>query len=283
MVNKSVRFFVPCALLAFSDLVMVQNVTLGVGIVIIAMSWLWFRHHYLRAFSNVEFHKLHDVPQYTKEVSALVTSQWPVPVTSDGIEEANFVRTSSLRDSCNTLPCHLLAMASRNGVKQVVAHCVLRESQSSRPPDVNRFFKMLKAGLPLPAVQQAMETAGLDPSILSDKDPRELELSPASTLGELRNVTLSALVVKPEFRGNGLGKGMCAYAVRVASGLGAEEVIGGCQDKVRPFYEKMGVKRRRVQQRHGIPKVRLGNEMFLTLDVAAEEQAAKILDNIKRG
>ena len=279
--NKSVGFFVPYALLAFSVLVMLQNVALGVGIVIIVISWLWYSHHYVSAFTNVEFHKLHDVPQYTKEMSALVTSQWPVPVTAEGIEEANFVGTSSLRDSCNTLPCHLLAVASTNGIKLVVAHCVLRESQSSRPPDVNRFLKMLKAGLPLPAVQQAMVTAGLDPSILSDKDPRELELSLAPSPGELRNVTLSALVVKPEFRGHGLGKGMCAYAVQVASGLGAQEVTGGCQDKVRPFYEKMGVKRRPVQQRKGIPRVRLGNEMFLTLDDAAEEQAAKILDKIK--
>lgn len=281
MENKSVGFFVPYALLAISVLAMLQNVALGVGIVIIVMSWLWYSHDYLSAFINVEFHKLHDVPQYAKEVLALVTSQWPVPVTAEGIEEANFVRTSSLRDSCNTLPCHLLAVPSTNGIKQVVAHCVIRESQSSRPPDVNRFLKMLKAGLPLPAVQQAMGTAGVDPSILSDKDPRELELSPAPTPGELRNVTLSALVVKPEFRGHGLGKGMCTYAVQVASGLGAQEVIGGCQDKVRSFYEKMGVKRRRVEQREGIPRVRLGNEMFLTLDDAAEEQAAKILDKIK--
>jgi len=234
---KKRAFFVPYAVLAMGILIMLYNVALNIGILITVMSWLWYYHHYLSDVSCVKFYKLHDVPQYTKELSALVTSQWPVPVTAEGIEEANFVRTSSLSESCDSLPCHLLAGDSRNGVSQIVAHCVLRETQSSRPPDLNKFFKMLKLELPLAAAQQAMEAAGLDPSALSDEDPG-LELSPTPTLGELRNVTLSALVVKPGFRGRGLGKGMCAYAAQV-SGMGAQEVIGSCQDEVLSFYEKM--------------------------------------------
>ena len=281
--GKTVAFFVSYALLAGAPLIMpLQNRSVGVGIVIIAISWLWYNRHYFRDdITDVEFHKLHDVPHYTEEVSALVTSQWPVPVTAEGIEEANFVRTSSLSESCNSLPCHLLALGSRNGVKQVVAHCVLRETRSSRPPDLNRFLKMQEFGLPPAAVQQAMEASGLDPSLLSDKDPGKFELSPTPTLRELRNVTLSALVVKPEFRGRGLGKGMCAYAVQVASGLGAREVIGGCRDEVLSFYEKLGVKKRGARQREGIPKVRLGNEMYLTLNDDGVNQSAKILDIIK--
>lgn len=278
---KKIAFFVPYAVLAMGILIMLYNVALSIGILITVMSWLWYYHHYLSDVSCVKFYKLHDVPQYTKEVSALVTSQWPVPVTAEGIEEANFVRTSSLSESCDSLPCHLLAVDSRNGVSQIVAHCVLRETQSSRPPDLNRFLKMLKLGLPLAAVQQAMETAGLDPAGLSDKEPEELELSATPTLGELRNVTLSALVVKPGFRGRGLGKGMCAYAAQVASGLGALEVIGGCRDEVLPFYEKMGVKKRRAQQREGMPGVRLGNEMFLRLDDDIAKQSSEILATMK--
>lgn len=281
MVSKFLTFCIPYALLAFAILIIQQNFSLGLGFVIVVLSWLWLKRHYMSDFRSVEFFKLHDVPQYTGEVSALVTSEWPVPVTAEGIEEANFVRTSSLRDSCNTLPCHLLALASRNGVKEVVAHGVLRETQSSRPPNLNKFLKMLKAGLSLATVRQAMETAGLDPSVLSDKNPREMESSPIPSLTELRNVTLSALVVKPEFRGLGLGKGMCAYAAQVASGLGAQEVIGSCLEKVRPFYEKMGVRKRSFEQREGMPRVRLGNEMFVTLDHEAEDKAAKILDMLK--
>lgn len=281
MVSKFLTFCIPYALLAFAILIMQQNFSLGLGFVIVVLSWLWLKRHYMSDFRSVEFFKLHDVPQYTGEVSALVTSEWPVPVTAEGIEEANFVRTSSLRDSNNALPCHLLALASRNGVKEVVAHGVLRETQSSRPPNLNKFLKMLQAGLSLATVRQAMETAGLDPSVLSDKNPREMESSPIPSLTELRNVTLSALVVKPEFRGRGLGKGMCAYAAQVASGLGAQEVIGSCLEKVRPFYEKMGVRKRSVEQREGMPRVRLGNEMFVTLDHEAEDKAAKILDMLK--
>lgn len=281
MVSKFLTFCIPYALLAFAILIMQQNFSLGLGFVIVVLSFLWLKRHYMSDFRSVEFFKLHDVPQYTGEVSALVTSEWPVPVTAEGIEEANFVRTSSLRDSNNALPCHLLALASRNGVKEVVAHGVLRETQSSRPPNLNKFLKMLQAGLSLATVRQAMETASLDPSVLSDKNPREMESSPIPSLTELRNVTLSALVVKPEFHGRGLGKGMCAYAAQVASGLGAQEVIGSCLEKVRPFYEKMGVRKRSVEQREGMPRVRLGNEMFVTLDHEAEDKAAKILDMLK--
>ena len=275
--NKTVTFFVPYTLLAGALLIMLYNVPLGFGIVVTALSLMWYNRRYCSDITNVEFLKLHDVPHYTKEVSALVTSQWPVPMTAEGIEEANFVRTSSLSDSCNTLPCHLLALTTRNGVKQVVAHCVLRESQSSRPPNMNRFLKMLKIGLPYAAVQQAMETVGLDPSKLSDEAPGVLE----PNLEELRNVTLSALVVKPEFRGRGLGKGMCAYAVQVASGLGAQEVIGGCLDELLPFYRKLGVEKRSGQQREGVPRVRLGNEMFLTLDDDVLKRSSRTLDVIK--
>ena len=253
------------------------SVPLGSGILIIAVSLLWYNRHRNRRITDVEFYKLHEVPHYTDEVSALVTSEWPVPLTAEGIEEANFVRTSSLKESRDTLPCHLLALASSNGVKQVVAHCVLRETSSSRPTDLNKFVRMLKMGLPLAAVQQSMEIAGLDPSLLSEKHSDELEPYQPPSLNQIHNVTLSALVVKPEFRGHGLGKSMCAYAVQVASGLKVKEVIGGCRNELVPFYEKLGVKKRSAEKRERIPRVRLGNEMFLALDDNVREQAAQIL------
>lgn len=277
MVNwKRVSFLVLCVLLMSVPLVMLYSAPFGLAIFTTAISWLWYNRHYVPRITNVEFYKLHEVPQYTKGVSALVTSEWPVPVTAEGIEEPNYVRTSSMNESCDTFPCHLVALAERTGVKQVIAHCVLRETSSSRPPDLNKFIRMLKMGLPFSAVQQSMEVAGFDPSVINDKDLDELELSetPSSTV---HNVTLSALVVKPEFRGHGLGKSMCAYALQVASGLGVREIIGGCKNELVAFYEKLGVKKRSGVIRERIPRVRLGNEMFLVIDDEATKQAAKIL------
>lgn len=277
-IMKGKNSLVSAVLLVGAFLLSLYNVPVGMGALIIALSWLWYNRHCDRGISHIGFYKLHEVPQYTEEVSALVTSEWPVPLTAEGIEEANFVRTSSLKESRDTLPCHLLVLASSKGVQQVVAHCVLRETSSSRPPDLSKFLKMLKAGLPRAAVQQSMEVAGLDPSALDEKDPADLELSQSpSRQNSVHNVTLSALVVKPEFRGHGLGKSMCAYAVQVASGLGVKEVIGGCRNELVLFYEKLGVKKRSTEKRERIPKVRLGNEMFLALDDEIRERAAKIL------
>lgn len=283
MINDKYAAFLAVAVFlvgAFS--LVLYSARLGLGILIIAVSMLWYNRQGNPRITDVEFYKLHEVPQYTDEVSALVTSEWPVPLTAEGIEEANFVRTSSLKESRDTLPCHLLALASSNGVKQVSAHCVLRETSSSRPHDLNRFLRMLKMGLPLSAVQQSMEVAGLDPSLLSAKHSNELEQSQPPSLNPVHNVTLSALVVKPEFRGHGLGKSMCAYAVQVASDLGVKEVIGGCRNELVPFYEKLGVKKRSAEKREGIPKVRLGNEMFLTLDDKVRERASQILTSYIR-
>ncbi|XP_078346537.1 uncharacterized protein LOC144631836 [Oculina patagonica] len=275
--SKYTAFLGSAVLLVGAFLLVLHSVPLGLGVLIIALSWLWYKRHFVPGISHVEFYKLHEVPQYTEEVSALVTSEWPVPLTAEGIEEANFVRTSSLKESRDTLPCHLLALASSNGEKQVVAHCVLKEMSFSRSPDLNKFRKMLKMGLSFPAVQQYMEVAGLDPSLLNKKDSEELELSQTPSPNTIHNITLSALVVKPEFRGRGLGKGMCAYAVQVASGLGVKEVIGGCRNELVPFYQKLGVKKRSAEKRDRIPKVRLGNEMFVALDDDIREQAAKLL------
>ena len=75
---------------------------------------------------------------------------------------------------------------------------------------------------------------------------------------------------------------MCAYAVQVASGLGVKEVIGGCRNELVLFYEKLGVKKRSAEKRERIPKVRLGNEMFLALDDNVKEQAAQILTSYSR-
>ena len=283
MINDKYAMFLAVAVFvvgAFS--LVLYSIPLGSGILIITVSLLWYNHHRNPRITDVEFYKLQEVPHYTDEVSALVTSEWPVPLTAEGIEEANFVRTSSLKESRDTLPCHLLALASCNGVKQVCAHCVLRETSSSRPLDLNKFLRMLKMGLPLAAVQQSMEVAGLDPSLLSAKYPNELEPSRPPSLNPIHNVTLSALVVKPEFRGHGLGKSMCAYAVQVASGLGVKEVIGGCRNELVLFYEKLGVKKRSAEKRERIPKVRLGNEMFLALDDNVKEQAAQILTSYSR-
>ena len=120
--KKAVMFSLPFALLASALFIMLHNIPLGLGIITIALSLMWYSRRCSSDLKKVEFLKLHNVPQYTKEVSALVTSQWPVPVTAEGIEEANFVRTSSLNESCDTLPCHLLALASKNGARQVINH-----------------------------------------------------------------------------------------------------------------------------------------------------------------
>ena len=278
--DKYEAFLAVAVFLVGAFFLVMYSVPLGSGILIIAVSLVWYNRHRNRRITDVEFYKLHEVPHYTDEVSALVTSEWPVPLTAEGIEEANFVRTSSLRESRDTLPCHLLALASSNGEKQVVAHCVLRETSSSRPTDLNKFLRMLKMGLPLAAVQQSMEVAGLDPSLLSEKHSNELEPPRPPSLNPIHNVTLSALVVKPEFRGHGLGKSMCAYAVQVACGLGVKEVIGGCRNELVPFYEKLGVKKRSAEKREQIPRVRLGNEMFVALDDNVREQAAQILTTL---
>lgn len=280
--DKYEAFLAVAVFLVGAFLIVFYSVPLGSGILIIAVSLLWYNRHRVRRMTDVELYKLHEVPHYTDEVSALVTSEWPVPLTAEGIEEANFVRVSSLKESRDTLPCHLLALVSSNEVKQVAAHCVLRETSSSRPPDLNKFLRMLKMGLPLAAVQQSMEVAGLDPSLLSAEHSNELQPSQPPSLNPIHNVTLSALVVKPELRGHGLGKSMCAYAVQVASSLGVKEVIGGCRNELVAFYEKLGVKKRSAEKRERIPKVRLGNEMFLALDDNVREQAAQILTSYIR-
>ena len=281
MINVKYEAFLEVAVFLVGALLLVlYSVPLGLGTLIIAVSLLWYNRHRVCRITEVEFYKLHDLPHYTDEVSALVTSEWPVPLTAEGIEEANFVRTSSLKESRDALPCHLLALASSNGAKQVAAHCVLRETSSSRSADLNKFLRMLKMGLPLAAIQQSMEVAGLDPSLLTAKHSDELEPSHPPSLNSLHNVTLSALVVNPEFRGYDLGKSMCAYAIQVASGLGVKEVVGGCRNELVPFYDKLGVKKKSAEKRERIPKVRLGNEMFLALDENVREQAANILTSL---
>ena len=132
-------------------------------------------------------------------------------------------------------------------------------------------------GLPFPAVQQSMEVAGLDPSLLNPKVIDEFEILETPTSSIAHNVTLSSLIVKPEFRGQGLGKSMCAYALQVASSLGAKEIIGGCKNELVAFYEKIGVKKRVGIKRRNIPRVRLGNEMFLVIDEEARKQASEIM------
>ncbi|XP_022785650.1 uncharacterized protein LOC111326000 [Stylophora pistillata] len=275
--SKHLSFLMFCVVLVSVAIVMRYSVPWGVAILTIAISWFCYDHCHVARISSVEFYKLHTVPQYTNAATALVTSEWSVPVTAEGIEEPNYVRTSSMIESRDTFPCHLVALATFGGVKQVIAHCVLRETSASRSPDLNKFLRMLRMRLPLPAVQQSMEVAGLDSSVLSAKDISESEIVETPTSSIVHNVTLSSLVVKPEFRGQGLGKSMCAYALQVASGLGAIEIIGGCKNKLVAFYEKIGVKRRVGLKRKNIPRVRLGNEMFLVIDKEARKQASEIL------
>lgn len=275
--GKQLSFLMLCVVLVSVGVVMGYSVPWGVAILTMAIRWFWYKRSHVARVTNVEFYKLHVVPQYTKDASSLVTSEWSVPVTAEGIEEPNYVRTSSMIESRDAFPCHLVALGTFDGVKQVIAHCVLRETSASRPPDLNKFIRMLKMGLPFPAVQQSMEVAGLDPSLLNPKVIDEFEILETPTSSIAHNVTLSSLIVKPDFRGQGLGKSMCAYALQVASSLGAKEIIGGCKNELVAFYEKIGVKKRVGIKRRNIPRVRLGNEMFLVIDEEARKQASEIM------
>ena len=272
-------------LMLCSVLMVVYSFPLGIAFIITVTTALWFLKRCNKTLSNVEFYKLHDIPESTEQALALVSSEWPSPLNAEGTDvEPNYVRTSSMQESSDSLPCHLVAVRSTDGGgrKQVVAHVVLRESPSSSP-DMTRFFKMLKAGLPVGAVKQAMQIAGVDPSALTD--PGEFERSARPPNKELRNVTVASLVVKPEFRGRGLGRGLCAFAVHVASNLdlGVKEAVGYCKNELVPFYEKLGVKKRVAKTRLGIPKVRLGNEMFVKLDTVPRNQIKELLALVKAG
>lgn len=48
-----------------------------------------------------------------------------------------------------------------------------------------------------------------------------------------------------------------------------------------PFMASLVLKKRSAKTREGIPKIRLGNEMFLTLDDDVLKKAEKMLDESK--
>ena len=229
-----------------------------------------------KTLSAVRFSKLHDASEFTRSARELVSAEWPSrgEALFDS-EEPNAVEPSSFEQSCDTLPCHVIATALVNGERQVVGHAVMRHGNSK---SLQRFRKMLQAGVPVGAVKQAMRTSGLDPSALDCLPDTEPHPSPPEL-----EVQASSLVVKPEFRGLGLGKSMCAFLLQVASDIGAVQVVGGCRDELVPYYERLGMGRRAPKViRKDMPKVRIGNEMYLDVsgDIVhrAEQQLAAFRD-----
>ena len=219
---------------------------------------------------GVKFRLLHQAPQHIDETATLILRQWPGPVADDGEAEHNYIRTSSLQESSDQFPCHLIAVFQN----RVVAHCVVR----ALPPKVSRskFKRMLKAGLPLAAAKQAAELVGLDPSFLegdhSDEHAQHNEEQ------EALEVTVASLVVTPEMRGRGLGKAMCGFAARKASELGgAKQVTFSCRNALVQFYERLGCRKRTGLQRPGVPKVRLGNELYIEIDEQLLHKAEEMI------
>ena len=207
----------------------------------------------------------------------LIHRQWPGPVTEEGKSEPNFIRMSSLKESREQFPCHLIAVFQDH----VVAHCVIRALPQKR--SVSKLARMIKAGVPLGAVKQAAELAGIDARFLElEKDTKQDNVQHGDEQEELE-VTVASLVVTPTFRGRGLGKAMCAFAARMAGNHGnVKRVTFSCSNTFIKFYQKLGCKKMAAVPRPGIPPVRLGNEMFVELDKECLCMADEILNHFSR-
>ncbi|EDO42066.1 predicted protein [Nematostella vectensis] len=211
---------------------------------------------------KVKFYRLHNTSNLVDPTADLLLLQWPNNY-GDPHFDGN-VKASLLKSSVN-LPCHLIAVADGLIRKEVVAHCAIPVKPRGIPHSYKKFAKMIKVGVPIESAKKAAKLAGLDPDMLDDfpfllKQEEEPKHSP-------KEGVISFLIVKPEYRGNGLGKGICAFAMETAKELGIEKLtIFSCPQDVVPFFEKMGFVKVEADKRpKGVPKVRLHNEMEVEL------------------
>ena len=214
----------------------------GISLVALGLTALyWFKSQRKRP-SAIEFRRLHEVPKFAPETKALVLSEWPSRTYV--FDEDN----SSFDESSDVFPCHVIATAVTEGKRHVVAHAKLYGKDSA---DLIKFQQMLKV---VGAVKQAMQASGVDPDSL---DLNSSDTLPPSV--HVCKVHVANLVVKPEVRGLGLGKSMCAFAAQVASTIGAIQIEATCEKQFVPFYERLGMRRKGIAEnaRKDIPKVRL--------------------------
>lgn len=235
-------------------------------------TWCWYILKSDCCLRDLRFISLHQAPQYLDDTAMLIHNQWPGPLTENGEAEPNYIRTSGLKESGEQFPSHLIAVFQ----DRVVAHCVLRSLPQKR--SLSKFMRMLKAGVPFDAVKQAVEFAGVDPCVLDQMDIEDKHTH-HNKEDQVLEVTVASLVVTPELRGRGLGKAMCGFAARWAYNHGnVERVVFSCSDTLIGFYKKLGCKKKTAKQRPGIPKVRLGNEMYIEIDQELLHKADEIIE-----
>uniref|UniRef100_A0A7S1FZ58 N-acetyltransferase domain-containing protein n=1 Tax=Corethron hystrix TaxID=216773 RepID=A0A7S1FZ58_9STRA len=123
-------------------------------------------------------------------------------------------------------------------------------------PEYARFFKMIEAGVPIDAVKQSVQMAGLHPDAMYHPeapapvvDPyttqRQLDIPKVKTcdawLDQSSAVVLNRLVVKAKHRSRGLGKALTLVGVAHCSELGASRVLGTARSKeLIGWYMRMG-------------------------------------------
>ena len=245
------------------------SLPVGISLVALGLTALyWFKSQRKRP-SAIEFRRLHEVPEFAPEAKALVLSEWPSRTYV--FDEDN----SSFDESSDVFPCHVIATAVTEGKRHVVAHAKLDGKDSA---DLIKFQQMLKVGLPVGAVKQAMQVSGVDPD--------SLDLNSSDTVpppDDVRKVHVANLVVKPELRGLGLGKSMCAFAAQVASTIGTTQIKATCEKQFVPFYERLGMRRKGIAEnaRRDIPKVRLGIELYYDIGEDSLKEGEQLLREIR--
>lgn len=267
--SRLVFVCISCAIVAVS----VISPYYGIPLTALFVCGLLWQSYHSKTTLNVHFQRLHDCPKLVNDTAVLLLQEWPSPEGNHGEPERNFVRTASLYESSDKFPCHLVAYTTDN---EVLAHVTLSISNNSNSRSYSKYVKMLQHGVPLAAVKNSAKLAGLDTDFLDS--PGILEHTFDSTQDSSGyEGYVSSLLVKPSYRGFGLGKAMCGYAVLMAKELKIAKVVFGCSDKVLPFYQKMGVCRDIASKRDDIPTVKLGNNMYLDLGDDVIERAQSVM------
>lgn len=271
--NRNLKQFFLILFLGVIVVIIVIDYRVGLPLLITYTTAMLWQLYDKRKPHQVKFCKLHSCPSLAGQTAAMLLQEWPSPVGNHGNPEIHFVRTSSLYESSDKLPCHLVAVIeTADGRNEVVGHAMISSNTDYHVEDRNKYINMIQKGVPLTSVKMSAKLAGIDSSFLDDPDIKNVLLKKDCVVQE---ACLTSLLVKPGYRGHGLGKGMCAYAITVSQELGIRRLVGGCADKLVPFYEKMGVCRMKGIRREDMPSVRLGNQMYLDLNPDVIQKAEK--------
>ncbi|CAH1778766.1 unnamed protein product [Owenia fusiformis] len=228
---------------------------------------------------KITFHKLHTLNQtYVDQTDRLLKSEWPERdgVSTDDIEFQDYEASKTLVKSSNLLePCHLVALAQfrPTGKPLVVGHVKLTR-RTSMNMSYGKLLKMHRSGIPSGALEITAKTHNLDYGTLQEMiaNPDEANTYEAE---ETFTLSVAGLVVSKPLRGQGLGKAMCAFALKTARSANISTLVGGCKRELVPFYESMGAKKQQKTLRA------LYHEMKLPIDDTVVEMADKILSKFK--